>query len=257
MDSLTQHRFDLNRVSIDIPYMTRASFNAKGTVLRALLGRVQTVHQIRALDDVSLSIRGGEHVGVIGSNGAGKTTLIRALGGMLEPNAGVLKRPREVQALIGDSSLGLDPDESGLENFDRLLAMRKVGRRIRRELEEEAIRLMSLGSAINRPVSTYSSGMCARVRVATLVLGPSSSLVLDEVIGTADYEFTSRVKHLMMKKISQSPILVIASHDFSLIRQLTRRCIWLEHGKVRSDGPTEEVVAAYLKSVDQGVNATC
>ena len=237
--------FTLDSVSVSLPYLTRSDFNLKGSLIRLALGKERKIRRVLALDNVSVSFGLGERVGIVGRNGAGKTTLLRVLAGHIPVDRGFIARPKNVRALIGDAGLGIDLEESGLENLARLLLINGTPRSDVRDVIRKSLELLDLGEALWRPCYTYSSGMLTRIRVVSLLQVRPDALLLDELLGQADSTFNARVRVHLEAVFDKCPIRILASHDENLIRRMCSRVLYFDAGRLVMDGGTDEVLARY------------
>jgi ABC-type polysaccharide/polyol phosphate transport system ATPase subunit len=202
---------------------------------------------VRALDNVSLKLRHGDRVGIIGHNGAGKSTMLRVLAGIYQPSQGLIDIDGRVSPLF-NTSPGMDMDDTGYENIvtcGLLLGMTRA--EIDRKLPEiEAF--TELSDYLALPTKTYSSGMLVRLGFAIATAIDPEILLLDEGLGAGDARFAKRAAARVEALIGRSSIMVLASHSDELIRQMCNRAILLEHGRVIADGPTESVLDFYAQT---------
>jgi len=212
-----------------------------------LSGIARRGNRLRVLDQVTLTIRKGEALGLIGSNGAGKTTLLRILAGFLKPTAGTCQLFGTVKGLI-DPGVVLDVELSGRTNAYSLLLMAGKTPRESRELLEEVQQTSGLHAAFDDPVKTYSTGMASRLIFSTAVEGSPDLLILDEGIGAVDEGFQKTVQERMSNLVHRSGALLLASHSHDLIRRYCERCIWLDQGQIVSLGPTAVVIEEYKQA---------
>jgi ABC-type polysaccharide/polyol phosphate transport system ATPase subunit len=201
---------------------------------------------VRALDNVSLQIRHGDQIGIVGHNGAGKSTMLRVLAGIYEPSGGSIRISGHVSPLF-NTSPGLDTDDTGYENIvtcGLLLGMSR-GEIERKIPDIEAF--TELSDYLALPVRTYSTGMLVRLGFAIATAIDPEILLLDEGLGAGDARFASRAAERVQALIKRSSIMVLASHSDDLIRQMCNRAILLDHGRVVADGPTDEVLDIYAR----------
>ncbi len=197
-----------------------------------------------ALSGVSFSVRDGETVGIIGRNGAGKSTLLKVISGVLKPSAG----RREVDGLVVpilELGTGFDHELSGLENIylNALLLGRK-----RREIDlalDRIIEFSGLGDFVRAPIRNYSSGMVARLGFSIATAWLPDVLILDEVLSVGDAAFTRRCEDRIAEFHDAGTTILLVSHSEAAIRRSCGRCLWLDAGRLRGDGPTDEVLASY------------
>src|SRR5580693_3857392 len=184
-----------------------AAGHDKASVQR--LGRGIVV--VRAIDSMSFTIKSGERVGLIGHNGAGKTTLLRTLAGIYEPTGGTLTVTGNIMPLFNLME-GMLPDATGREfTHVRGILLGLKPDRID-ALAEEVIEFCELGSYIDMPVRTYSTGMLVRLAFAIATSVTSDILLFDELIGAGDARFISRAEEQLQSFVERSNIVVVASH---------------------------------------------
>lgn len=194
---------------------------------------------VRALDGVSFSIQAGDRIGLVGHNGAGKTTLLRVLTGVYEPVGGSLVIEGRVATLL-DINLGIDPDATGYENIRmRALMMGLAPAAIEPKIDDIA-RFSELGGYLDMPLRTYSSGMRLRLAFAVSTSVDADILLMDEWLSVGDADFQPKAKRRMEELVARTKILVVASHDTSLLKTVCNRLLRLVHGKVE-EVPLESV----------------
>lgn len=201
-----------------------------------------------ALEDVSLSLRRGERLGVIGRNGAGKSTLLRVIAGILAPDRGSVKRgPVSCQLLA--LALGFVPYLSGRDNA--VLSGLMLGLR-RREIVArlEAIREFSeLGDFFEQPIASYSSGMNMRLAFSVAMQVEPDVLLIDEVLAVGDAEFQQKSGAALRARMGEGHTVVLVSHNEREIARLCDRVLWIEHGRSVLEGPRDEVFEAYHRDL--------
>ncbi|UQZ91428.1 ABC transporter (plasmid) [Deltaproteobacteria bacterium Smac51] len=198
-----------------------------------------------ALRDVTFNLTDGERLGIIGMNGAGKSTLLRLLAGVLHPTSGRIIREGNPNCSLLSLSNQWYPDLSGRDNA--ILACLLAGmRRSAAEARVETMREFSeLGRWMDLPVRTYSTGMALRLALAAALQVQPDVLLLDETLGVGDAVFQQKAAAAIMDTVERARSLVLVSHDINSIISLCDRILWLEDGRVRADGPTEEIAASY------------
>ena len=197
-----------------------------------------------ALEEVSLTLRRGERLGVIGRNGAGKSTLLRVLAGILRPDRGtVTRKPVSVQLLA--LALGFVPYLTGRDNA--VLSGLMLGLR-RRDIRDrlEAIKDFSeLGDFFDQPIATYSSGMVMRLGFSVAIQVDPDVLLIDEVLSVGDAEFKEKSGLALRERINDGRAVVLVSHDETQIASICDRVLWIEEGRSVMEGPRDDVFAAY------------
>jgi|HubBroStandDraft_4_1064222.scaffolds.fasta_scaffold54469_2 lipopolysaccharide transport system ATP-binding protein len=199
---------------------------------------------VRAIDSMSFTIKSGERVGFIGHNGAGKTTLLRALAGIYEPTGGNLAVSGNIMPLFNLME-GMLPDATGREfTHVRGILLGLKPDRID-ALAEEVIEFCELGSYIDMPVRTYSTGMLVRLAFAIATSVTSDILLFDELIGAGDARFIARAEERLRSFVERSNIVVVASHSRAILDKWCNRLFLLEHGKLVADGGVQDVLKEY------------
>jgi teichoic acid transport system ATP-binding protein len=199
-----------------------------------------------AVRGVSLVAYRGEAIGLVGANGSGKSTLLRALAGLLPVDAG------EIFASARPTLLGVNaalmPDLSGAQNIHlggRAMGMSRadVGAAYPGIVEFSGVN--ERGDFISQPMRAYSSGMAARLRFAIAAARDHEILLIDEALATGDRAFRKKSAARVRELRERAGTVFLVSHDHASVREMCSRVVWLDAGRVRLDGPTEEVLAAY------------
>jgi lipopolysaccharide transport system ATP-binding protein len=228
-------------ISVEFPIYENSHRSLKKAVLNLTtggrIGQDAGRHAIvKALDDLTFTFGEGERIGVVGHNGSGKTTLLRALAGVYAPVHGKLKVHGKIASLL-DVSMGLDPDATGFENiYLRGILDGLKPARIRSKIDEIAD-FSELGDYLNLPVRTYSSGMMLRLAFAISTSVEADILIMDEWLSVGDAEFRIKAAERLESLVGKASVLVVASHDPSLVARVCNRKISMEHGKMISDEP--------------------
>jgi ABC-type polysaccharide/polyol phosphate transport system ATPase subunit len=201
-----------------------------------------------ALAGINLEVREGERVAIIGPNGAGKSTLLRVVAGILPPSSGKVTVHGRVAPLF-EFATGFEMERTGFENIRiRALLQGLSTREIDARLDEIA-EFSELGDALEQPVRTYSTGMFVRLAFSTATAVDPEILLIDEAFGAGDAHFSSKARERMLSLIDRGRILLFTSHNLDLAATLCTRCVWLDGGRMRANGPTAAVVAEYLHFV--------
>ncbi len=203
-----------------------------------------------ALRDVSLEIARGEVVGIVGSNGAGKSTLLKILSRITPPSSGRAEIRGRIGSLL-EVGTGFHPELTGRENVymnGAILGMRK--HEIDRKFDE-IVAFAGVERFLGTPVKRYSSGMRVRLAFAVAAHLEPEILIVDEVLAVGDASFQRRSLSKMGDVARSGRTVLLVSHNLKAVRRLCSRSIWLAGGRVEADGPTDEVVTAYLHSAHQ------
>lgn len=210
---------------------------------------------VQALSEVSLAIRHGERVGLVGRNGAGKTTLLRVLAGIYEPTHGAVRREGRVVPLFGPA-LGMDRETTGYENITLRGMLLGLDPDEIQDRTAEIGAFTELADYLAMPVRTYSSGMMLRLAFAISTCIDPEILLLDEWVSAGDSHFLDKAERRMDSVIDSASILVIASHSGELIKRLCTKAVLLEEGRVKAFGPVDEVLVAYSERCSREASAT-
>ncbi|MGB3526576.1 MAG: ABC transporter ATP-binding protein [Flavobacteriales bacterium] len=198
-----------------------------------------------ALRDVSFQVRRGEVLGIIGHNGAGKSTMLKLLSRITLPTEGTIRMKGKVSSLL-EVGTGFHKELTGRENIylnGAILGMRKA--EVNAKLDE-IIAFSGITHHIDTPVKRYSSGMRVRLGFAVAAHLEPEILIVDEVLSVGDADFQRKSMGKMKDSAASGRTVLFVSHNMTAMRSLCSRVIWMEHGRVRMQGPTEEVVGAYL-----------
>jgi lipopolysaccharide transport system ATP-binding protein len=202
---------------------------------------------VLALRDISLSVSNGERVGIIGDNGAGKSTLLQIIAGVNSPTSGTVNIEGRVHAIL-TVGLGLREEATGRENlFLEGALLGKSREQVEAKLDE-MIAFAELGEFIDQPVRTYSSGMKSRLSFASLTHIDPEILIIDEALSVGDSFFAAKASRMMQELCARGRIVLLVTHSVSAIKQMCQRCIWLEAGGIKADGPSEIVATAYASA---------
>lgn len=200
--------------------------------------------QFWALNDVSFTLHKGESLGVIGRNGAGKTTLLRLLAQIIAPDRGELLNYGYTTSLLS-LQVGFVPYLTGRENTIMSgLTLGLTKSFIKNQME--CIKDFSgLNDFFEQPVSSYSSGMKARLGFSIAFQLDPDVLLIDEVLGVGDEVFKKKSTDVMKEKIRSEKTVVMVSHSPGTISELCDRAVWIEHGVSRMEGRAKDVLETY------------
>jgi ABC-2 type transport system ATP-binding protein/lipopolysaccharide transport system ATP-binding protein len=228
---------------VSVRYRETRIRSLKEAVIRAVTAHAKAGF-IYSLRDVSLSIRHGESVGIIGSNGAGKSTLLRVAAGIIRPSEGVAIR-RGAVAPVLELGTGFEAELSGRENILFNGALLGFSRSFMRAREDEIIAFSGLEAVIDSPLRTYSTGMTARLAFAVATAVDAETILLDEILAVGDAAFQLQCQARIGRFVQSGATIVLVSHDLASIEAMCSRAIWVSHGKIVDDGPSAEVAERY------------
>ena len=201
-----------------------------------------------AVRGVSLKVRRGETVGLIGHNGAGKTTLFRMINGLIKPDAGHIEVRGRMQALIALGA-GFNPVLTGRENIyvnAAVLGIPKV--EVDRQFDE-IVDFSGIEEFIDTPVKSYSSGMTVRLGFAVAAHMNPDILLIDEVLAVGDVRFKEKCYGVIEGFKKKGVTILLVSHSPYEIRRLCDRAIWIDNHRIKDDGPVGRVLGGYMKAI--------
>lgn len=211
-------------------------------------GRKQFYSQYWALEDVSIDIRRGETIGVIGRNGSGKSTFLQLVCGTLTPTVGSVEVRGRIAALL-ELGAGFNPEFTGRENVFLAASILGLTQEQIAERYESIEEFAGIGDFIDQPVKVYSSGMYARLAFAVAAHVDADILIIDEILAVGDAAFTQKCMRFI-RQFKEHGTILFVSHDAASIVNLCDRCIWLENGSVRQVGDTKEVCHNYQAAIE-------
>jgi lipopolysaccharide transport system ATP-binding protein len=234
--------------------------HAPGSALRRALAGLRPRRRVDdgrdgvvwALDDLSFEMKKGEAVGVIGGNGAGKSTLLKILARITRPTRGAFTLQGRVGSLLEVGS-GFHPELTGRENVllnGAILGMRRheIARRL-----DAIVAFSGVEKFIDTPVKYYSSGMYVRLAFAVAAHMEPEILLMDEVLAVGDMAFRKKCVDHMSRVIDQGGTVLFVSHNLAAVSSLCPRAVWIDAGRLRSDGESAEVIGQYL-TTEAGIN---
>jgi ABC-type polysaccharide/polyol phosphate transport system ATPase subunit len=244
-------------------YYLGGTLGAYGTLREVLASRFERMFgatgerdQIWALRNVSFALEEGETLGIVGHNGAGKTTVLKILARITHPTSGVSRTRGRVGSLL-DVGTGFHPELNGRENIYLNGAILGMTRREISGRFEEIVDFSGLERFLDTPIKRYSWGMWLRLAFAVAAHVEPDVMLVDEVLAVGDVQFREKCMGKMSELGREGRTIVFVSHDLGAIAQLCRRGIWIEHGEIKADGSSEEIVERYVKSsIGQSATAT-
>lgn len=210
------------------------------------LARNKRREKRQILNDINLEIKQGETVALIGVNGSGKSTLLKLMTQIIFPNEGTIETKGKLTSLL-ELGAGFHPDFSGREN---IYFNSSIFGLTRKEIDarlEQIIEFSELRDFIDNPVRTYSSGMYMRLAFSVAINVDADILLIDEILSVGDQHFQEKCFNKMRELREQKKTMVFVTHSMDSVRNLCDRAVWLDNGKIRMDGNTNEVVDEYLR----------
>lgn len=215
----------------------------KEFVTTALRGKLQ-YNNFTALEHVSFTVKKGETLGLIGRNGAGKSTLLKVISGILKPTEGSVTCHGNIVPMLELGS-GFDMDLTGRENIFLNGAILGYSEEFLKSKYQEIVDFSELGQFIEVPIRNYSSGMLARLAFSVASVVNPEILIVDEILSVGDAGFQEKSRKRMLELMGGGTTVLFVSHSLDQIREMCNRAVWLEHGRIKMSGKTEEVASAY------------
>jgi ABC-type polysaccharide/polyol phosphate transport system ATPase subunit len=207
-----------------------------------------------ALEDLSFTINQGETMGIIGKNGAGKSTLLKIITGVLTPSAGKIQVNGRIASLL-ELGAGFNPEMTGIDNIYLNGTVMGYTRAEMDERLQDIIDFADIGDFIEQPVKMYSSGMFARLAFAVNAYVEPDILIVDEALSVGDAAFQTKCITRMRQMMKSGVTILFVTHDMSVVKNFCKRCIYLEHGKMKLQGKAEDVADIYLREIRDEMNA--
>ncbi len=201
-----------------------------------------------AIDDVSFDVRKGETLGIIGPNGSGKTTLLKMLNGIFWPDKGKISVGGRVGALI-EVGAGFHPLLTGRENVYINAAILGMTKQEVDEKFNSIVEFADIGDFLDTPVKFYSSGMFVRLGFAVAVHCDPDILLVDEVLAVGDKDFQIKCYQKMHQIRRSGTTIILVSHSEYTILEQTEKCLYLNSGKIKYFGFSEEAISIYEKEM--------
>jgi ABC-type polysaccharide/polyol phosphate transport system ATPase subunit len=197
------------------------------------------------LHDVSLLAEEGDRVAVLGQNGAGKSTLLRVMAGVYAPTSGRVRLQGTSQALL-NLALGFNPDATVKENIYLRGAALGLSIGECHAIVPSVLAFSGLEDRIGERLRVLSAGQKMRLGFAVTTELQPDVLIMDEWLGAGDAEFLKKAQERMRGRVDSAKIVILASHNVQLLRQICNRAIYIDKGRVLADGPLEEIVQRFI-----------
>ena len=202
-------------------------------------------NQFKALDNISLKIKSGERLGIIGANGSGKSSLLKVIAKIYEVYEGNIEVNGEVAPLL-EIGAGFVPDLTGRENIYLNCSLLGLKKNEVENVIKDIIKFSELEEFIDNPLKTYSTGMHTRLAFTIATSINPEILILDEIFAGGDFSFIKKAKDRLNKFMNKAKIIIIVSHDLNLVKNICNRMILMDKGKIIGDGSPEKVIEQYI-----------
>ncbi len=240
----------MNAIEVRDLHISYKTIRAKSIKQTLFSLKKSSSDRFEAVRGVSFDIKKGEIVGLIGKNGSGKSTLLRSIAGIFSPDSGVIETNGNNVSLLS-IGVGFQNELTGRDNIFLSGLLMGFSKEQIQEKYEEIVRFSELGSFINAPVKTYSSGMHSKLAFSITAVLETDIMLIDEVLSVGDRKFKKKSYAKMQELIShEDRTVVIVSHSSDTIKKLCNRVIWLNDGKIVADGETGETLKQYNEYMD-------
>jgi ABC-type polysaccharide/polyol phosphate transport system ATPase subunit len=229
-----------------------AIYDAPGDRLKELLtlNRVKRHRDFWALHDVSFEVKRGETFCIVGENGSGKSTLLQMVAGILHPTSGTVGIDGRVSALL-ELGAGFNPEFSGRDNVYLNGSILGLTTRQIDERYNDIAAFAEIGSFLDQPVKTYSSGMVVRLAFAVAINVDPEILLVDEALAVGDIYFRQRCMRKVHELRQRGITILFVSHAVSDVKAIGDRVLWLDHGRMIDVGEPDRVVSKYLAAMTE------
>ena len=206
-------------------------------------------------DGIDLEVKEGDIVAVLGRNGCGKSTFLKIVSGIVEPDGGTVEVKGKVASIL-ELSMGFHGDLSGRDNIILRSQFYGIPRKYVLEHLDEIIEYTDLGVFIDNPVRTYSSGMRSRLAFSVMVNVNADIFLIDEALSTGDMAFSSKASEHLKELVRSGKTVLFTSHSMGSIKRTCNRAIWIDNRRIAMDGPADQVVDAYSRSITESLEET-
>ena len=220
-----------------------------GNAFSRVRGQAAANPWLWALKDIDFGVEPGEAIGLVGANGSGKSTLLKIISQVMFPHSGSVSTQGRVGALLEVSS-GIHNDLTGRENVIVYGSLLGIGRKEIARRFDDIVAFAELEHAIDKQVKFYSSGMKMRLGFSIAAFLEPSILLVDEVLAVGDSSFQQKCMERMREVLQGGSTLILVSHDLASVGAIASRGLWLSSGRLRADGPVNDVLAAYRREIE-------
>lgn len=200
-----------------------------------------------ALDKISFDIKKGDVFGIVGLNGCGKSTTLKIISGILKPTSGTVETQGVIAPLI-ELGAGFDMELTARENIYLNGSVLGYSKKFMDEKFDDIVEFSEMREFLDVPMKNYSSGMVARIGFAIATVTTPDILIVDEILAVGDFLFQQKCEERINAMMRDDTTVIIVSHSIEQIERLCHHCVWLEKGKIKMIGETQEVCNAYKTS---------
>lgn len=246
---MSKNAIEVKHVSMMFNLNTDGTDNIKEFAVKAAKKQLH-FNQFWALKDISFNVKKGDRLGVMGFNGAGKSTLLKTVAGVLKPTFGTVNVEGVIAPML-ELGAGFDANYSGRENIYLYAATMGFSRKFIEEKYDEIVDFSELGSFIDAPLKSYSSGMKSRLGFAIATSVKPDVLILDEVLSVGDAAFRAKSEKRLMNLMGDGVTVLYVSHSSDKITKICNKGIILTQGSMVAQGSAEEISELYKEMVKQ------
>ena len=236
----------LDTVAVKYRVPTERIGTFKEFAIRTLQRRV-SYKSFWALNDINLEIKKGEVFGLVGNNGAGKSTMLKVISRVLRPTKGSVRAYGKIAPLL-ELGAGFHPELTGRENIYLNGALLGYSKEEMDRVFDEIVNFSELGTFIEAPIRSYSSGMAARLGFSVATAHLPEILILDEILSVGDESFQHKCSDRMRTFREHGATVIMVSHGLSIVEEMCSRVAWLDHGVIQKIGDPHEVISAYREA---------
>jgi len=240
---------EVDNVSLRYNKPTEKVGTLKEFVIRLFKGKLR-YNAFWVLNNISVEVKKGESLALIGLNGCGKTTLLKTIAGILEPTMGEVRLGGTIAPLI-NLGAGFDMDSTAKENVFLNGAILGYSKKEMQAKYESIVEFAELKDFMNVPIKNFSSGMLSRLGFAIAVDVKPDILLVDEVLSVGDMNFRKKCQNKIEEMLAGGTTLVYVSHNMNEVTRLCKNALWIKDNHMHMYGPSEEVVKKYLEFCDE------
>lgn len=241
---------EIDNVSLKYNKPTEKIGTLKEFFVRLVKGKLR-YNTFWVLNDISVEVKRGESLGLIGINGCGKTTLLKTIAGILEPTKGSVRIAGSIAPLI-NLGAGFDFEATAKENIFLNGAILGYSKKQMQEKYDSIVEFSELKDFMNTPIKNFSSGMLTRLGFSIAVDVQPDILLVDEVLSVGDYNFRQKCQKKIEEMLAKGTTLVYVSHNMDEVVRLCKHALWLKDNHMHMYGRSEDVVKKYLDFCNNG-----
>lgn len=221
-------------------------FNSVGDAVKEFFHPFQKGYhnEFWALKDVSIDIKKGECVGIVGRNGSGKSTLLQILCGIMQPTGGGISVNGRIAALL-ELGAGFHPSFTGRDNVYLNGALMGFTKEEMEEKFQSIAEFADIGDFIDQPVMMYSSGMFVRLAFSVAIHVDPDILIIDEALAVGDMRFQQKCYRKINEFKEKGKTIILITHDMAAVKNFCSTAAWLKDGKISMTGPPAEIIKSY------------